>query len=143
MRSMSRLVSQALPWVYALYAWGNAVWAWLFGVLTCEEGCGGTGPAWKLSHHSAEWGYYWKLGLGFALIATFTALVTRRTFPLALFGLALATVIAAVLWWRVDLASPNSAGDLWIWLAAGQALGVAAVLIGRRGTPASELATSL
>jgi hypothetical protein len=127
-------VSRGLPFVYALYAWGVAAWAAVFGALTCEDGCG-PGPAWKLSHHSAEWGYYWKLGLAFALIATFTALATRLVFPLALVGLALGALVAVVLWWRVDLASSNSAGDLWVWLAAGQVFGVVAVLAGRRGRP--------
>jgi hypothetical protein len=132
---MSRLVNWTVLAAYVLFAWGIAVYAWLFGALTCETGCGGTGPAWKLSHESAEWGYYWKLGLGFAAIATFTTLAARHSRALGVAGLALATIVAGVLWWRVDLASANSAGDFWIYLAVGQVLGAIAVLLGRRGTP--------
>jgi hypothetical protein len=45
----------------------------------------------------------------------------------ALIGLVGATSTGLALWWRVDLASPNSAGDLWIWLLLGLALGAAAI----------------
>jgi hypothetical protein len=58
--SMSRLASRAALCAYALYGWAIAGWSVLFGVPTCEDGCGGAGPAWTLSHHSAECGYYWK-----------------------------------------------------------------------------------
>ena len=48
-----------------------------------------------------------------------------------------AAVVSAVLWWRVDLASPNSAGDLWIWLVGGLLVGVSAIVTARHRQPSS------
>jgi hypothetical protein len=118
---------------FALFGCAIAGFAVLFGELTCETGCFGAGSAWKQNPDAPQWGYYWPLGLAFAICVFATVLAARlRRSGYALMALVSSGVFGAALWWRVHLASPNSAGDLWIWQLLGLLLGLAVVATGRR-----------
>jgi hypothetical protein len=80
-----------------------------------------------------QWSFYVPLGVIFAVCAFATALAAGYRQPAkASAARAASALTAALLWWRVDLVSNNSAGDLWIWLIAGLLLGLAATATGRR-----------
>jgi hypothetical protein len=127
--AMPRWTNWAMVTAFVLFAWALAGFAALFGELTCESGCFGPGPRWTQDPEAAEWGYYWPLGIAFAICASLAMVFARRG-RRAKAGavLLMAAAVAAVLWWRVNLASPNSAGDLWIWIVGGLAVGVSALL---------------
>ena len=129
---MSSRPREPVALAFALFGLGIAGWAVLFGALTCEAGCGGTGPSWADDRDAAQWGFDWEVGLLFAFAAAASAWAARRRRSITAFATwGVAVLTSAALWWRVDIVSPNSAGDLWPWLIAGLLLGLIAALTTR------------
>jgi hypothetical protein len=125
---MARLTHRVLVVSFVLFGLGLAGFAALFGELTCETGCFGPGPSWTQDPDAPQWDVYWMLGVGLAICVVVSASAAwLRRAAWALIGLVGATSTGLALWWRVDLASPNSAGDLWIWLLLGLPLGASAI----------------
>jgi hypothetical protein len=129
---MSSRSREPVALAFALFGLGIAGWAVLFGALTCEAGRVGTGPAWADDRDAAQWGFYRQLGLLFAFAAAASAWAAWQRRSIAAFATwGVAVLTSSALWWRVDIVSPNSAGDLWPWLTAGLLLGLIAALTTR------------